>query len=154
MLCVSCFPEIVSDEVLGTARQGGFNVHPSRLPRYRGPSPLFWLFRSGERDAGVTVHRMTARPDAGPIAAQAGFDVPDGCSWEALEVLCSEIAAGLLTETLERLECGKLTESVQDESAASWFGFPVRADYRIDATMPVQRAFNFVRGVATPGSCR
>lgn len=150
VLCVSCFPEIVSDEVLGTARLGGFNVHPSLLPKYRGPSPLFWLFRSGERHAGVTVHRMTSRPDAGPIAAQAGFVVPDGCTWEALEALCSEIAASLVTETLDRLERGSLTESVQDESAASWFGFPVPADYRIDATMPVRRAFNFVRGVATP----
>ena len=93
---------------------------------------------------------MTSRPDAGPIAAQTAFDVPDGCTWDALESLCSEIAAVLLNETLDRLAQGNLEETVQDEADASWFPRPRLADYRIDAKMPVHRAFSFVRGVASP----
>ena len=66
---IACFPRVLSASWLALAPRGVFNLHPSRLPAYRGPSPLFWQFRNGERPMGVTLHRTTAAPDAGPVVA-------------------------------------------------------------------------------------
>jgi len=51
-------------ETLTVPRFGVLNVHPSALPRYRGPSPVLWAIRNGDPFMGITVHRMTERIDA------------------------------------------------------------------------------------------
>jgi hypothetical protein len=60
------YPRILPRCVLEAPPRGGVNVHPSRLPRYRGPSPFFWQIRLGEVQGGITIHRMTPELDLGP----------------------------------------------------------------------------------------
>ena len=64
--------------LLRVPRWGCLNVHPSLLPQYRGPYPLFWQARHGNRNFGVTIHCMDERFDTGDIAAQAEVELPDG----------------------------------------------------------------------------
>src|SRR5437667_71932 len=59
------FREIIGPEVLGLARRGALNLHGSLLPRYRGRCPVNWVLINGERETGVTLHYMEARPDRG-----------------------------------------------------------------------------------------
>jgi methionyl-tRNA formyltransferase len=61
---------ILREPVFTAARHGAVNLHCGRLPQYRGAPPAFWELYEGERDIGVTVHRVTAQVDAGPILAQ------------------------------------------------------------------------------------
>ena len=65
VICVSAFPWLLGDEILGTARRSALNVHSSLLPRHRGPNPLLWIYYQDDRRTGVTVHRMNQRADAG-----------------------------------------------------------------------------------------
>jgi methionyl-tRNA formyltransferase len=65
VLCVACFPRLLPRELLDLARHGGLNVHPSLLPAYRGPAPLFWVFH------GQTSHSPSASTSASVQATGA-----------------------------------------------------------------------------------
>src|ERR1700686_2568971 len=67
LFCVATFPRILDAGVLALPRLGVLNVHPSLLPRHRGPDPLFWTFFDSEAETGVTVHWITQEVDAGDI---------------------------------------------------------------------------------------
>ena len=67
LLVVVSFGLIIPKWFLDTARVGAINVHPSLLPKYRGPSPLQWVIWNGEKETGITVIRMSERMDAGDI---------------------------------------------------------------------------------------
>ena len=146
----SCFPEILRGRTLRLPRLGCFNLHPSALPALRGPAPLFWLFRSAFALAGVTLHRMTADVDAGPIVAQRLFPRPDGVTRTEVLRLCAELAAELSLELIDRLESGRSDNRDQQPELGSTFGFPKDEDYWIDTGRPARWAFNFIRGVASP----
>src|SRR5690348_16295070 len=57
---------------------GAVNLHPSLLPRHRGPWPLFWIYHADDRETGVTVHRIDSGMDTGPILLQDKFVLPRG----------------------------------------------------------------------------
>lgn len=79
-LIVTChFDQILAPETLALARFGGINLHPSLLPRHRGPVPAFWCLAEGT-PPGVSIHRLAPRIDAGAILAQAAVALPDGLS--------------------------------------------------------------------------
>jgi methionyl-tRNA formyltransferase len=69
VLCAG-FPWKLPLEALEVPRLGVVNFHPSLLPRYRGPIPVGWAIRNGDREIGVTFHRMAAELDTGPILSQ------------------------------------------------------------------------------------
>src|SRR3990172_1981282 len=78
LICVSCFSRIIPRQLFALPMFGALNLHPSLLPAYRGPSPLFWQFRSGETRTGVTLHFMNERADAGNILLQSEVNFADG----------------------------------------------------------------------------
>jgi methionyl-tRNA formyltransferase len=76
------------------------NVHPSLLPRWRGPAPVERSLMAGDRETGVTIHRTTAELDAGPIAARQSFPVaPDDDAGVVYE-RATELAVDLLDQVL------------------------------------------------------
>jgi methionyl-tRNA formyltransferase len=144
IILVSCFARRLPDVVLSIPSVGCFNLHPSLLPAYRGPLPLFWQFRDGCREFGVTLHQMTSRLDAGDIVAQRRLVMPDGASGRQASVLLAEIGGDLLFHTLSALRGGKPAALSQDERAASYQGYPVPADYAVSANWSARRLYNFV----------
>jgi len=143
--CVACFPKRIPSALLGVPRWGFLNVHPSLLPRYRGPYPLFWMLRHGDRRFGVTIHFMDKQWDSGDIAAQAEVDLPDGFSSAEADRALSQQGAELLVDVLRRLEKDHLTRRAQPAGGA-YFPAPQESDFVIDTAWPAQRAFNFMRG--------
>jgi methionyl-tRNA formyltransferase len=110
--------------VFDLPRLGTINVHTSMLPRLRGPSPVPWAIRAGEKFLGVTIHRVNEALDSGPVLAQAReATIPDrvlpGDVWTAT----SPVIARLLAQALERLIRGDLGEP-QEEAQASYAPFP------------------------------
>jgi methionyl-tRNA formyltransferase len=143
--CVACFPRHIPASLLGLPRHGFLNIHPSLLPQYRGPHPLFWMLRHGDRRFGVTIHFMNERWDSGDIAAQAAVDLPDGISGEEADSTLSGYGAELLLEVLRQVEYKRLTRQPQPPGG-SYFSTPHAADFEIEGTWSAQRAFNFMRG--------
>lgn len=140
-LCTACFPWRLPRSWL-VASPGGVNIHPSLLPEWRGPAPLFWQLRA-EAPTGVSVHRLEERLDAGPIVAQEAVRLPDGIRTGPAEARLAAAGARLLARGLRS---GRLEERPQDESRATRQGWPRPADRRIPATWRAHRAFNFIRG--------
>jgi methionyl-tRNA formyltransferase len=150
LLIVSCFRYILPGSWLAVPAHGAWNMHPSLLPRLRGPDPLYWTFHENAQP-GVSVHRMSARVDAGPILAQALLQFPDGISYAEAERHCAEAGGGLCVDALRALAKGTLASVPQVEADAAFFPLPSGADFIVTADWKVRHAFNFMRGAAALG---
>ncbi len=149
LVCVACFPQRIPAALLALPPLGVLNLHPSLLPAYRGPAPLFWAFRNGEHTIGVTVHFMDEGLDTGDIAAQAPITLPDGISGAEAERRCAMLGARLLVDTVQALAHGTLARRPQ--SGGSYYPWPAPDDFAIDTAWPARQAFNFMRGTAEWG---
>jgi methionyl-tRNA formyltransferase len=148
---VACWPWRLPRAVYELPPLGCLNLHPSLLPRYRGPAPLFWQLRAGEQTAGVTLHRMDQGLDTGPILAQVQVDLPDGAgAWE-LDALLARNGAGLVQEALPAYAAGRIEPRRQDESLASRQPSPQAEDFRLSPRWSARHALRFMRGTAVWG---
>jgi methionyl-tRNA formyltransferase len=152
VICVACFPLRIPRAVLAIPRLGNLNVHPSLLPRNRGPVPLFWTFREGSEETGVTIHLMDEGMDSGDIVAQEAIPVPPGISYSALEAHCAAIGGKLLARSVWELYRGEAVRIAQDEKESSYHSFPEEADYRVPvAEWSAEHVYNFICGVGLWG---
>ncbi|MCG6871780.1 MAG: hypothetical protein LJE84_05775, partial [Gammaproteobacteria bacterium] len=78
LFLVACYPRRLPGEVFRLAQRACLNLHPSLLPGYRGPAPVFWQLQDGERNTGISLHHVTDRLDAGPLVAQRRVPLPPG----------------------------------------------------------------------------
>lgn len=151
VICVACFPWRFPRALLALPRLGCLNVHPSLLPDNRGPDPLFWTFRRGDEETGVTIHRMDERLDAGPILAQRAIPVPEGIAEAALERACAAAGGELLARAVLGLAAGATRPAPQDETRATSYPLPGPDDYSITPERPACWAWTFARGLAGRG---
>jgi methionyl-tRNA formyltransferase len=111
-------------DVLAVPRLGALNVHPSALPKYRGPSPVLWAIRNGDPFMGITVHRMTERIDAGPVLAQVDdLPLPDRVTNQDVWELTKAALPGLINQALDRVVRGD-PGIPQNEDQVTYAGFP------------------------------
>ena len=109
----ACFPWRLPRAAREIPPLGILNVHPSLLPVGRGPEPVFWTLRRGEPVTGVTVHRMDAGFDTGPIVAQAEMPVAEGIAAPELERDLMTLGGSLLVDALPELAAGRLQPQPQ-----------------------------------------
>ncbi len=151
VLCVACFPLRLPRQVLELPPLGCLNVHPSLLPKNRGPVPLFWTFRAGDRTTGVSVHLMTDDLDGGDILEQAPIEVPDGIVGEEMDRRCSALGGHLLLKAVRNLAAGTARRTCQDSEHASYHGWPSAEDFEVPTWWSARRAFGFIRGISDWG---
>ncbi len=119
---VACFTRRLPAALLALPRYGFLNLHPSLLPAYRGPRPVYWQLRHGA-PAGVTVHYMDEGLDTGDIAAQRPVSLPDGQGEAEAERLLMLAGLELLRGVLRELERGIVRRQPQP-AGGSTYGFP------------------------------
>jgi methionyl-tRNA formyltransferase len=141
---VACWPGILPASLTRLPRWGSLNVHPSLLPEYRGPAPLFWQVRDGLREAGVTIHRLSSRFDEGPILAQCPLRLPRGATGAELDQLAAEVGGELLGEVLDGFQAGNAAPREQP-AGGSYQGWPEEKDFEAARSWSVGRAWNFMR---------
>jgi len=89
---------------INSASMGAINIHASILPKYRGPLPVHWAIRSGDRSTGVTVHRMDEEFDTGPILSQVGgVDIDEDPFAERIFAEISRRVPSALTVALDKI---------------------------------------------------
>jgi methionyl-tRNA formyltransferase len=120
VLCLG-FPWRLTPEALAVPRLGCVNSHPSLLPRWRGPSPIAWQVREGERELGITYHRMDEDFDTGGVLAQGTIPLGDDDWMPDLIPRFAELQAGLLPTVFERVAHGDPGDPQDGE--ASYAGF-------------------------------
>lgn len=147
IVLVACFPMILTEAWRTLARRMCLNVHPSVLPAYRGPTPLFWQFREGEHETGVTLHMVEEGIDAGDVVAQSTLALPAGARFSEINATLAELGAALVVELLQKMRVGiAVPRTAQDEAVASYQPFPKEKDFRFDTHFTAERAFRFMRG--------
>ncbi|MER5231828.1 bifunctional UDP-4-amino-4-deoxy-L-arabinose formyltransferase/UDP-glucuronic acid oxidase ArnA [Serratia ureilytica] len=144
------YRHMLSDEILSLAPLGGFNLHGSLLPRYRGRAPVNWALVNGETETGATLHKMVKRPDAGDIVGQQKVAIADNDTALTLHKKVLEAAQAVLKEQLPKLKNGTATFTKQDESQASYFGRRTAADGEILWHKSAKEINNLVRAVTEP----
>ena len=150
VILVSCYPALLPQAILSLAKKGAFNLHPSLLPEFRGPVPLFWQFREGVRDFGVTLHRMTSDFDAGNIVSQQKIKLPDGITLQEATKLIAIAGSQLILDFLDVLNENVVKETAQDVSMSSYQTFPTINDYRVETAWSAKRIYNFISAYKEP----
>lgn len=148
VLATACFPRLLPPLWLAAPRLGCLNLHPSLLPAYRGPEPLFWQFRNAEPRTGVTLHFMDEGADTGDLVAQVAAPFPDGLRYAEAEALTAQAGAELLIAALQGAGHNALSlpRRPQPATGVSLAPRPAPSDLSLSSDWPARRAFNFVRG--------
>lgn len=117
---VYAFSQIIPENFLRMFPYGGFNIHPSLLPKYRGPAPIPYVIIAGEKQTGVTIHKLTSKIDAGPILVQKSSNISSKDTSLSLSQKLTKLAASLFIEILPKLRQNKITLLPQDEKQATY----------------------------------
>jgi methionyl-tRNA formyltransferase len=115
---VVAYGRILPEEFLRAPRRGCINVHFSLLPRYRGAAPANWAIINGDTETGVTTMFIEPALDTGPILLQQKTEIGETETVPELMERLAEIGAGLLGETLARLD--ELTPQPQNDAQATF----------------------------------
>ena len=147
------FGRIVPPAILDLPPHGILNVHPSLLPRHRGATPVAATILEGDPVAGVSIMRMDAGLDTGPLLGARSWALDGAETAPELEARGAEEGAALLAEVLWPYLGGELTPRPQDEAAASITRPLRRDDGLLDPRRPVARLERQVRAYQPwPGS--
>lgn len=144
------YRNLLNDNILNRARLGAFNLHGSLLPKYRGRAPLNWALVNGEKETGVTLHRMVKRADAGAIVAQQRVAIEEQDNALTLHRKLVDCAAQLLQLALPAMKLGEIAAIPQDHSQATVVGRRTPEDGRIQWEQSAQSINNLVRAVTDP----
>lgn len=144
---------ILPKSLFAIPRHGAVNVHPSLLPKYRGPAPIHWTLINGETVTGITTFQLTETIDAGNILLQREVQIHDDDDFGSLHDRLADLGAEVLIETLDALEGGDLKGMPQDDSQATPAPKVQPSDAAIDWHWGAERIRNLVRAFSpSPGA--
>jgi methionyl-tRNA formyltransferase len=145
LIIVAAYGQLISKSILDIPRLGCLNLHPSLLPKYRGPSPIQTAILNGDKTTGVTIILMDEKIDHGPIISQKEITIASDENYQTLEKKLAETAADFLIEILPRYIQGEIKPQTQDESKASYTKILTRQDGQIDWSKSAQEIERMVR---------
>lgn len=123
---------IIPEEALNIPKAGFVNLHPSKLPKYRGPSPIQAAILNGDSQTAVTIIKLDADMDSGPIIAQQDMAIEDTDNYSSLSDKLSEVGAELMVEILPDYITGTMKLSDQDDALATYCSLVKRDDGQVN----------------------
>ena len=135
---LAAYGQIIPKDILDIPKFGFLNVHPSLLPKYRGPSPIQFTILNGEKKSGVTIILMDEKIDHGPIISQKSLEIKEQETSETLHDKLAQLGAYLLLETIPKWVKGLIKPKEQDDVQATFTKILFREDGKIDWKKPVE----------------
>ena len=149
LIIIASYGKIIPKKVLEIPKYGCLNIHPSLLPKYRGPSPIQTTILNGNKETGVTIMLIDEKIDHGPILAQQKWEIPNSrITYPELSQKLAQLGVKLLIQTIPKWIKGEIKTKPQDESKATYTKILKREDGKINWSKPDQeiekqiRAFN------------
>ncbi len=140
------YGRIIPQSIIDLFTPGIINVHPSLLPKYRGPSPIETAILNGDTETGVTIMQLSHAMDAGPIYSQITVPLLDIETAPELELQLGELGAQELSLTLTSIINGTVRPTPQDESLATYCQLLTKEDSYPDfTTLTAEQAERNVR---------
>ncbi len=124
IILVGSWGEKFEKETFNIPKIATINVHPSLLPKYRGPNPYFWVIKNMEQETGVTFHLMDEHFDKGSILAQEVVKIYPSDTGKTLKQRVVLTARGVCCELLKALNEDLIIPLKQNEEKASYFSYP------------------------------
>ncbi|PIZ87051.1 MAG: methionyl-tRNA formyltransferase [Candidatus Nealsonbacteria bacterium CG_4_10_14_0_2_um_filter_40_15] len=155
LIIVAAYGKILPEEILEIPKYGCLNVHPSLLPRWRGPSPVQFAILNGDTDSGVTIMKIAEKVDAGPVLIQRKLKLEGNETYDVLHDKLGEMGGDLLIEIIPEWITGKIDPQLQDESRTTYTRILKKEDGKIDWEKSAEeierqiRAFNLWPGIFT-----
>lgn len=133
LIVVGFYGKIIPKKILEIPKYGALNIHPSLLPKYRGPSPVQGTILNGETKTGVTIICMDEKVDHGPIIATENFEIGDKrFTTPELTKKLWELGGDLLVKTIPHWVEGSIKPIPQDHSQATYTKRFSKVDGKID----------------------
>ena len=145
VVVVAAYGLFLPPEALEIPPLGCLNIHPSLLPRYRGPSPVVSAILNGDDETGVTIMKLDEGMDSGPLLAQAKVQLGSRETGTELTRRLFDIGADLLVDTLPGWASGDIPAVPQEESRATFTTLVKKEDGEIDWTHDAVRTARMVR---------
>ncbi len=137
-IVVAAYGLILPGWTLTLPTHGALNVHPSLLPRHRGPAPVANAILEGDEETGVTIMLVEPEVDSGPILRTAKVPLGPTETTGRLTERLSKIGGQLLVETLRDWTAGMIAPQPQDHPRATFSRKAAKADGKIDWTLPAE----------------
>jgi methionyl-tRNA formyltransferase len=145
LIVVVAYGHILPQTILDLPKFGCLNVHTSLLPKYRGAAPVQWAIASGETETGVTIMKMDAGLDTGPIISQRRTSILLADDSATLHDRLAQLGAELLLQTVPDYVAGKIQPKAQPDDGASHAPKIKKEDGRIDWKLPAKTIWNRLR---------
>ena len=146
LIVVAAYGQILSEDVLNIPKYGCINIHASLLPKYRGASPIEASILSGDEKTGVTIMYMAKGLDTGDIISQKEIEIGLH-NTESLTAGLSKLGADLVVETIENIENGTSTRTVQNDEESCYCGKLDKAMGLIDWNQPAAYIERLIRAM-------
>jgi len=144
---VAAYGKILPSRYLNVPQYGFLNIHPSILPKYRGPSPVQTAILNGDKETGVSIMVVDAEVDHGPILAQKTYNLqPTIYNLQASKELF-ELGAKLLIETIPKYINGEIEVKHQEHKKATFTKMFKREDGRINWSESSEKIYNQIRAL-------
>jgi methionyl-tRNA formyltransferase len=134
---VASYGKIIPQEILDIPTHGTLNIHPSLLPKYRGPSPLETAILNGDEETGVAIMLVDAKMDHGPIMAIEKIELNDKYNFERLRDKLADVGTKLLVKILPDYLAGKIIPTQQNHDEATVTKKFTKEDGFLDQEAPV-----------------
>ncbi|MBV9504929.1 MAG: methionyl-tRNA formyltransferase [Acidobacteriia bacterium] len=139
--------QFAPQEFVNIPKHGTIQYHPSLLPKYRGPSSINWPIIRGDTETGLTIFRPSDGLDEGAVIFQKRTPIgPDDTLGSVYFDRLFPLGVQAMLEAADLVVAGKHTETVQDESQATYEGWCRTAEARIDWAKPLDHVYNLIRG--------
>jgi methionyl-tRNA formyltransferase len=145
IMVVVAYGLILPQAVLDIPRHGCINIHASLLPRWRGAAPIQRAILAGDRETGVTIMRMDAGLDTGPMLLSAKLPIMDSTTAAQLHEALSTLGAKLIVEALAQMAAGTLKATAQPEQGATYARKITKEEARLDWNLPAAELARRVR---------
>ncbi|WP_455381118.1 methionyl-tRNA formyltransferase [Salinispira pacifica] len=144
LVCVA-YGKIFGPRFLALFPQGGLNLHPSLLPRYRGPAPIPAAILAGDDVTGVTIQALAAEMDAGDIYLQRRIALDGSETAGSLSAVAARVGAEALLEVVDAVAAGRAERTPQDHSRATYTHILDKEEGRIDWSLAAEQIERMVR---------
>jgi methionyl-tRNA formyltransferase len=142
LVLVAAYGRIISEKNLKKPKMGFLNVHPSLLPKYRGPSPIQGAILNGEEETGVSIMLMDQKIDHGPILKQKKIKLDQTEYYKDLEEKLACLGGKLLSKTVKEWTTGKIKSQEQNHSQATYTKLFKKSDGKVnwkDSAVQIER---------------
>lgn len=144
---VAAYGELIPPEIFNLPKHGTLNIHPSLLPKYRGPSPIQTAILNGNKETGVTIMKVDEEMDHGPIITACPIPITDDDTYQALHDKLARTGADLLVRILPDYLAGKIKPIPQNHSKATFTRKFKTEDGEIKSNDKAQSAYNKIRAL-------